>query len=236
MFTIIYVLFCSFSINAQTIIYDESHIDDDFWNFKVKLECAIASKDTAILKSLFYKRVLTAADSYVCTNGCTPDEVIHFYFRDKKDNCWDELMSILKYGFSSRLDTMEYSYVIEKHDSLIFEAPSYLKIINDSLLAGKLKIAILGNQISLYENHCLKSKVITYVSYGLYSYDEDEMESPRIYTSENNYLEWIKLTLDNGIEGYVLNKHTSNVILRNLKVAKFNGEWKIVEFYQEPGC
>ena len=72
-----------FGIKAQGYIHDESFTNEGFNAFKNKLITCVNNKDIKTLQSLFHEKVLTAPDAFDCSNGCTPQQVMDLYFKEK---------------------------------------------------------------------------------------------------------------------------------------------------------
>ena len=52
----------------------------------------------------------------------------------------------------------------------------------------------------------------------------------------NDGIDWLEIYLENDKMGYIAEKYTSYKIIKELKIAKVNGEWKIIWYYNKPGC
>lgn len=164
--------------------------------------------------------ILECWDSFNCAGyeGCDKNDFINIYFKDSLSPHWKTLKKVVKYGFSRYKDTTNYKHIKQPRDTLIFKAPSY------SLEIGE--IMILAENLNVREQPNINSKVLKKISYNSYSCQVNDTGYVKIYNDS-----WIKLKFDDGTQGFVSENYTSEIIDRNLKVAKINGEWKIVEYF-----
>lgn len=204
--------------------------DDSFLAFRTKLESCVAEKDKEALKGLLYDRIRECWDAFDCAgaSGCPKEEFIEVFFRDEKSPHWDMLSNLLKHGFYKANDTIRYEHISHHRDRIVYISPAYLKDFNED---GDL-VMVLVESLNLRYGPSKNSKVIKKIPYGPYKYLEDDMGYPEIYYSDDD-MEWIKLILTDGIQGYVARKHTSEHINRRLRVARIEGQWKIIEYYCE---
>jgi len=218
--SLLIMLLTSFWSFSQNPINDESYIDESFFDFKVRLEFAIIKKDKELLKKLMYDKILECWDSFDCAGyeGCDKNDFIDIYFKDSLSPHWKTLKNVVKFGFSRYKDTINYKHIKEPRDSLIFQAPSY------SLKNGE--VMILAKDLNVREEPNNKSNILKTISYQPYSCELSDDGYVKIYDDS-----WIKLKFNVGTEGFVNQKYTSESIDRNLKVAKINGEWKIIEYF-----
>lgn len=216
--------------NAQ-LIHDESHTDLSFWKFKVKLEEAILKKDTTLLKSLLADRILESND--ICGDlGCPVSEFMYHYFSAssvQSEISWFQLQQIVRFGFYKNFD--EYNETPVLHSKNMFSAPSYLKKIDT-----EVETIILGNNVNIREQASLKAKVIQQASYEVFKCDCNITTQTETTYQIVDGIDWLEIKLNNGKVGYVASKYTSAAIHRDLTIAKVNGKWKIISFYQGPGC
>lgn len=217
------ILFIPFLSLSQNPIKDESYLNESFIEFKVKLEYSIQKKDKHLLKELLYDKVLDCWDSYNCAgfDGCDKNDFINTFFDDSLSLHWNMIRQVVRYGFARNSDTVNYKHITEPRDSLIFYAPSYstIKVGNVMILAENLNVRKEPNT---------NSKILKTISYKIYPCYTDDTGFVTIYNED-----WIKLKFDDGISGFVSWKFTSEKINRNLKIAKINDEWKIIEYFCE---
>ena len=95
-------------------------------------------------------------------------------------------------------------------------------MVLDSLL-------ILINSAALFEQPSLQANIIQRINIGKYKCVLNQEENAKVYYS--NKVEFVKLFLNKGKQGYIELKSTSKYINRTLRVAMINGEWKIVEYF-----
>ncbi|MDO1501296.1 SH3 domain-containing protein [Winogradskyella maritima] len=205
---VLFILPISFNISSQ--IKDESYLDIDFWEFKTKLSYAVLKKDKVLLELLLHEVVIDCWDAFDCAGkgGCGKKQFIEVFFNDNESDQWQILKSILRFGFKRKKDSLGYN----------FSAPSYT-VMDRS-------IVILAENLNIRKAPRLTAKVLGQISFSTVKCALDSEGNPIIYNRE-----WVKIILENGFEGYVMKQYTSSVIDRRLKVAKINGEWKIVEYY-----
>lgn len=214
-------LFIPFISLSQHSIQDDSYLDQSFIEFKVKLEYSIYKKDKNLLKALLYDKVLDCWDSFDCAgfDGCDKNEFISTFFEDSLSPHWQMLKQVVRYGYSRRKDTTHYIHITEPRDTLVFNAPSY-----STPEAGK--VMILAENLNVRKEPNSNSKILKTISYATYPCSTDESGYVKLYA--NN---WIKLKFKDDTFGYVASQFTSETIDRDLKIAKINGEWKIIEYF-----
>ncbi|PQJ79150.1 hypothetical protein BTO18_08195 [Polaribacter porphyrae] len=215
------------NINSQSISNDESYLDNDFWEFKIRLANCVIKKDKEALKNLLYDKVLDCWDAFDCAGpeGCNKEQFINTFFKTKKSKHWDILQKSIQIGFRKVVDTTNYKHINIKRDTVVFEAPSFSK---DFVTNDASKVIILAENLNLRKNPTLKSTILTKISYGAYNCEIDENGSITTYFGDK--IEWIKISLNDGVTGYVSKKFTSAYLDRKIKVAKINGEWKIIMY------
>ena len=214
---IIILSFCAFSQNS---ICDESYLDESFLDFKIHLEYSIVKKDKVLLKKLVSDTILECWDSFDCAGleGCDKNDFINIYFNDSLSAHWRTLKKVVKYGFTRTRDTINYKHIKKNRDTLIFVAPSY------SLKLGE--IMVLAENLNVRKRPDINSKILKTVSHNKYSCELWDNGYVREYNND-----WIKLKFNDGTEGFVNVIYTSQIIDRNLKVAKINGHWKVIEYF-----
>ena len=200
---------------------------DSFQVFEVQLEKCIVQKDNKALKELLYDRILDNWDSFDCAGweGCEKEMFINMFFSDTTSPHWDMMSLLLQQGFCLTKDTLKYRFVEDTIYGNIYTAPAYLEVQSsypDTLF-------ILNNSTALFQQPSLQSTIIRRINTGKYRYVIDEEEYPMVY--DPNSVEFLKLILKDGKQGYVELNRTSVRIDRTLRVAMINGEWKIVEYF-----
>lgn len=217
----------AFNLNAQ-VINDESHLDLDFFKFKNELLSSVLAKDTRTL-------VLMLADSIFESNdgcgypGCSKDEFIEMYFTYQADETWNDLLRIIRFGFA-RIES-EYTDVGVSHDKVVFQAPSYKRKVDED---GE--ILILGENVNIREKPSLNAKIIRTTSFEKFSCDCNINSFKESTYQTVDGFDWLEIKLENGNYGYVSAELTSYSLIKELTVGKVNGEWKIVSYYNSPGC
>jgi hypothetical protein len=214
-------------INSQSITNDESYLDNDFWEFKIQLANCTIKKDKEALKKLLYYKVLDCWDAYDCAGpeGCDKEQFINTFFNNKESKHWEILQKSIQIGFRKVTDTINYKHINTKRDPVVFEAPSFSKHFKNIDAA---KVIIIAENLNLRAKPTLKSAVLAQISYDAYNCETDENGSITTYFGDT--MEWIKVSLNNGIRGYVSKKFTSAYLDRKIKVAKINGEWKMIMY------
>jgi hypothetical protein len=85
---IIYItlFFLSTSVLAQSISNDQSYLDNDFWEFKIRLANCTINKDKVALSELLSDKVLDCWDAYDCAgfSGCDKENFIQTFFDNEK--------------------------------------------------------------------------------------------------------------------------------------------------------
>lgn len=214
------IIFIQLASFAQNTISDNSYLDESFIEFKIKLENSILKKDSQKLEELLYDRILDCCDSFDCAgfDGCKKSDFIKIFFGDSNSLHWNKLKQIVRYGFLRMKDTVKYKHIITSRDSLIFRAPFYS-------LRPK-EVMILAENLNVRNEPSFNSRILSSVFFNKYICYTDENGLAKIYNDD-----WIKLKLPNDSYGFVLKEYTSEEVDRTLKVAKINGEWKIIEYF-----
>lgn len=199
---------------------------DGFKKFQKKLEKCIAERDTATLESLLYDRILENWDSFDCAGeaGCEKEDFIEVFFKQMDHGHWEKMVMILGEGFYSEVDTFQYKHIHHKREDKVYIAPAYLQEVSDT----NSTIMIMHDSVKVMRKASPEAELLTIIDRGVVKYIEDEYEYPLTIEGEDGDY-WIGIII-NGEEGYVKESYTSDIIRRQLKIAKIEGEWKIVEY------
>jgi len=210
------------------IINDESYLDLSFLKFKTELLNCVIQKDTLKLKEFLAERVFESKD--VCGYpGCPKDELIKYYFKENPKESWKNMLTILRFGFS-RLEDKNPENIIP-HDKIIFQGPSYLKKIDTDN-----ELLILGENVNIRKQPNLKSEIIRTASYEVFKCDCNILTmTDKTYQTVDG-INWIEIKLSENKIGYVASELTSYDLIKEMTIAKINGEWKIISWFQSPGC
>ena len=210
------------------LIHDDSHLDLSFWKFKVKLETCVLAKDTVKLKELLADRVFESNNGCGYP-GCTREEFIEYYFEEGNEENWNDMSQILRFGFSRKVDKDSNSVV--PHNKIIFQGPSYLETVDT-----KNELIILGEKVNIREKASLTSKIVRQASFEKFKCDCNILTMTDTTYQKVDGVGWIEIKLENGGVGYVAAEFTSYDLIKEMTIAKVNGEWKIISFYHAPGC
>ena len=215
------------STSYSQLVYDESYLDNDFWHFKAQLESAVFYQDTTVLKSLLADKVLEG--HFVCET-CTKEEFMKYFFSNgNAAYYWEQLQKVIRYGFR-KVEEANSNYVVP-HESVVFKAPSYLKELDEST-----ELIILGERVNIREQPGINSPIIRQATYEKFSCNcSIDTETKSTHQTVDNQ-QWTEITLTDNQKGYVLSKYTSRRIYKRVTVAKIDGAWKIILFYNPPGC
>lgn len=206
------------TISFGQIINDESYLDIDFVKFKNELLNTVIEKDTTRLKTFLADNVFESNDTCGYP-GCSKDELIAYYFKDNSDENWNELLTILRFGFSRIED--ENSERIVPHDKLIFQGPSYLKKLDRDN-----ELLVLGEKVNIRNKPGLKAKVIRSASYEVFKCDCNILTmTPETY-QEVDGIYWIEVKLPENKVGFIAASLTSYDYIKELTVAKIN-QWRM---------
>ena len=219
-------LFC-FSANAQ-LINDESYLDSEFLKFKNDLLNCVIKKDTTKLKEFLAEKVFESNDGCGYP-GCSKEEFIKYYFNESAEQSWNDMFKIIRFGFIREKD--ENPERIVPHDSIIFYGPSYLKNVDTDN-----EIIVLGENVNIREKPSLKAKVIRTASFEKFKCDCNILTTKKTTYQIIDGIGWLEIKLSSGEIGYVASELTSYDLIKEMTIAKVNGEWKIISFYQSPGC
>ncbi len=217
------LLFIPFLSLSQHTIKDDSYLDESFIEFRVKLEYSILKKDKHLLKELVYDKVLECWDSFDCAGfeGCDKNDFMTIFFNDSLSSHWNMIKQVVRYGFKRESDTINYVHISEPRDSLLFSAPTY-----STIKVGN--IMILAEHLNVRKEPNTNSEVLKVIHYGTYPCHTNDSGYTKFYNAD-----WIKLNFEDGTNGFVHWKFTSEKINRTLKIAKINGEWKIIQYLCE---
>ncbi|MGB3778671.1 MAG: SH3 domain-containing protein [Tunicatimonas sp.] len=210
------------------LIHDDSYLDLDFWKFKSELVSIVLEEDTARLRKMLADRILESNDGCGYP-GCTKDEFIKYYFSESSEITWNNMQKILRFGFSRIEDKNPDSIV--PHEKTVFKGPSYLETVDT-----ENELIILGEQVNIREKPNLKSEVIEQASFEKFKCDCNILTMTDTTYQRVDEIGWIEIKLNNGKVGYVASEFTSYGLIKEMTVAKIDGKWKIISFYQAPGC
>ena len=225
----ILILTILLSINSfGQVINDESYLDLSFLKFKTELLNCVIQKDTLRLKDFLAERVFESKD--LCGYpGCTKDELIKYYFKERTEDSWKDMLTILRFGFSRLED--ENPENIVPHGKIIFQGPSYLKKID----TGN-ELLILGENVNIRKEPSLKSEIIRTTSYEVFKCDCNILTMTKKTYQTVDGINWVEIKLGKNEVGYVASELTSYDLTKEMTIAKVNGEWKIISWFQSSGC
>ncbi|GAA4815822.1 hypothetical protein GCM10023330_25030 [Litoribaculum gwangyangense] len=227
--SLIYILIGLFCLTANAqLISDESYLDSDFLKFKNDLLNCVIKKDTTKLKELLAERVFESNDGCGYP-GCSKEEFIKYYFNEGAERSWNDMFKIIRFGFIRDKD--ENPERIVPHDSTIFYGPSYLKNVDTDN-----EIIVLGENVNIREKPSLKAKIIRTASFEKFKCDCNILTTKKTTYQIVEGIGWLEIKLSSGEIGYVASELTSSDLIKEMTIAKVNGEWKIISFYQSPGC
>lgn len=235
----LFISFISLTVVAQSnpYIHAEPTGDKSLQEFKQQLAIAIEKRDTTLLYPLLGDSVLESVNGLCryCSKqtfigiNCTKKENLPY-----SNDFWEQAAWHLKLGFTkSTLQNPDYyTNIIKEGDHLI--SPPYNFYNNyDSIL-------ILDSNVEVLEQPFIKNAVIISIFsftplptvndntsdalYSFYIYNQDEKTG------------YIRVKLKNGNIGYINESKTSQTIYKQMTISKQNGQWKIVSFYNPPGC
>ncbi|WP_345277332.1 SH3 domain-containing protein [Litoribaculum gwangyangense] len=191
------------------------------------MNCVI-KKDTTKLKELLAERVFESNDGCGYP-GCSKEEFIKYYFNEGAERSWNDMFKIIRFGFIRDKD--ENPERIVPHDSTIFYGPSYLKNVDTDN-----EIIVLGENVNIREKPSLKAKIIRTASFEKFKCDCNILTTKKTTYQIVEGIGWLEIKLSSGEIGYVASELTSSDLIKEMTIAKVNGEWKIISFYQSPGC
>ncbi|WP_271784413.1 SH3 domain-containing protein [Aquimarina algiphila] len=225
----IYILigFLGLNTNAQ-LINDESYLDLEFLKFKTELLHCVIQKDKEKLKGFLANRVLESKDTCGYP-GCTKDEFIKYYFEENSEESWKNMLTILRFGFS-RVEDENPNNIIP-HDKIIFQGPSYLKKVDRDN-----EIIVIGENVNIREKPSLKGKVIRRSSFEKFSCDCNIITMKKSTYQTVDEINWLEIKLKSGQVGYISAELTSYSLIKEMTIAKIDGKWKIISFFNSPGC
>lgn len=226
---LIYILIGLFCLTANAqLISDESYLDSDFLKFKNDLLNCVIKKDTTKLKEFLAEKVFESNDGCGYP-GCSKEEFIKYYFNESSEQSWNDMFKIIRFGFIREKD--ENPERIVPHDSTIFYGPSYLKNVDTDN-----EIIVLGENVNIREKPSLKAKVIRTATFEKFKCDCNILTTKKTTYQIIDGINWLEIKLSSGEIGYVASELTSYDMIKEMTIAKVNGKWKIISFYQSPGC
>lgn len=227
--TIIYILVGLYCLNGNAqLINDESYLDIEFLKFKNDLLECVINKDTAKLKEFLADKVFESKD--LCGYpGCNKVDFIKYYFNEGAEETWDTMLKIIRFGFVR--DTDQNPQRIVPHDSMIFYGPSYLKYVDTDN-----EVIILGENVNIREKPSLNAKAIRKASFEKFKCDCNILTTKETTYQLIDGINWLELKLESGEIGYVASGFTSYDLIKEMTIARIDGKWKIISFFQEAGC
>ena len=210
------------------LINDESYLDFSFLKFKAELLNCVIQKDTVKLKGFLAERVLESNDGCGYP-GCTKEELIRYYFNGDSDYSWNSMLTILRFGFT-RIEDKNPDLIVP-HEKIVFKGPSYLnKIDTDN------EILVLGENVNIRKKPSLKSEIIRTTSYEVFKCDCNISTMTNTTYQTVDGISWIEIKMEDNKIGYIASKLTSYDLIKEMTIAKINGEWKIISWFNSPGC
>jgi hypothetical protein len=213
--------------NAQ-VINDESYLDMEFVKFKAELTNCVIAKDTIHLKRLLADSIQESNDGCGFI-GCPKNEFIQYYFDESANESWQNMLSIIRFGFS-RINH-EYTDRPVPHSGTVFQGPSYLKKIDE-----EKQLVILGENVNIRKEPGINSPIIRKASFEIFSCDCNIGDLTELTYQTVNGIHWVQIKLGENQVGYVAQEFTSVQIDKEMTIAKVKGQWKIISFYHPPGC
>lgn len=218
----------SVATNAQ-IISDDSYLDESFWVFKEKLIATIVDKDTNQLKPFLADTILESNDGCGYP-GCSKEEFIRYYFSEHdKLSTWEEMSEIIRFGFIRTEEA--FPNYLESREKLVFRAPSFMFKHN-----SRTELVVLGERVNIRAGAGKDKDVIRQATYEVLQCDCDISTETDTTFIEVDGIWWIEVKLSDGKRGYIASKYTSIELIKEMTIAKINGVWKIISYFNEPGC
>ena len=225
--TAIVAVFMMISANAQ-FEKDASHEDLDFWKFKVQLANYVKTKNVEGLKQLLAANINDQHHNCKLVD-CTKESFLTNHFNEDSEDSWNALASIIRFGFSkNKSENLTGPIPVQE---TTFKGPAYLNEID-----ANNELIVLGQNVNIRRFPALDAKIIGKASYEKFDCDCDVATMDKDAYQMADGITWIRIQLANGDTGYVASKYTSFEMTRELIVGKVDGEWKIVSFFQPPGC
>lgn len=215
---------------AQKMITDQSFEDESFLRFKVKLMQAVLDRDTVQLFALVDNNVKTNLEGMSSKDQFRELFRDDLYAHDLEYDLWAQLMEVVSFGFRRRImDDHVNPYLAEKGET-IYQAPSFQAFL-DGDYNGHLMV--LADNVNVREKPTIYSKSLGRVSQQRLAYSYPDHGVSPIFNDGYN---WVEVELKNGKKGYIADIFTSLKMSREISIRKINGEWKIVSFFNPPGC
>src|SRR5690606_15353463 len=117
------------------------------------------------------------------------------------------------------------------HEKVIFQAPSYLKKVDTDN-----ELIILGKNVNVRKEPKLNSEIIRTATYEVFKCDCNILTATDKTYQTVNGINWIEIKLDENKVGYVAVEYTSYDLIKEMIIAKVNGQWKIIYWYHASGC
>lgn len=217
---IILAIFCfTFSSAQKSLFSDESYRDVDFYNFKLKLAKALENKSIDELRPLLADSIIDSKDG---CGICPKDIFLKNLFSDENGYGWKVMKNTFRFGFKNHKD--------------YFQAPSFYQDVN-----MEKEIIVLAENVNVRKKPNLNSEVIAQLSFQKVKSKPMAVllskEEYKEYFANSDGYSWIKVTLENGKSGYIVQDFTNlRMIEKEITVKKNNDEWKITSFSNPPGC
>jgi hypothetical protein len=215
-------------VSFGQLIHDDSYMDAEFYQFKSELTSCVLAKDKNKLMNLLADSIMSSTDD--CESPlCSKNEFLNAYFYGDAEESWKELSTILRYGFT-KIKSKEF-IMPEKHEATVFLAPSYYNSFDD-----QTHLLVLGEHVNIRKSPSLKAEVVKKVSWELLECDCDIFTTSQTTYQQGDGKDWIEVKENGKVLGYIVRDYTSIDIYLQLGVAKVEGKWKIIYYYEMPGC
>lgn len=215
------------TINAQ-LINDESYLDESFYKFKIKLENAVLNRDHEALSSMLADSINESANG--CGYKCPKKEFLDFLFPNKESDEWTSLLNHIRFGFKKK-STADNALDAVTDTPYYFYAPSFNDEIN-----LETQLIILGENVNIREDAGTDKKVVAQLSYEIVRCNCSITNVTDDTYKYADGIDWIQVTLKNGVKGYVAANLTSQNISRDLVIINTATGWKITSYFMSPGC
>ncbi len=215
-------------VSFGQIIHDDSYMYAEFYQFKSELTSCVLAKDKNKLMTLLADSIMSSTDD--CESPlCPKNEFMNFYFNGEAKDSWKELSTILRYGFT-KIKPEELNILV-KHEATVFLAPSYYNNFND-----ETHVLVLGENVNIRKSPSLKAEVVKKASWELLECDCGIFTTSQTTYQQGDGKDWIEVKENGKVLGYIVRDYTSIDIYLQLGVAKVEGKWKIIYYYEMPGC
>lgn len=202
----------------ERIFYDETFKDAGFFDFSMRLQKAILDKDIQQLRPLLAAVIF---DGEIGCGDCKKEEFMQLYLINEGDYYWNVFKNSLQYGFQR----------LERENETYFQAPAFF-----SKYEAETELLILGENVNIRKEPSINSAIIATASFekanctcDALSLSSEEYQSN--YATADGY-DWVKITLRDGTEGFVVSDFTSLKKIQNVITVKtVDGKWQITSFF-----